>query len=123
MLTQISAHQKYSSLLHGLGKCTQEFAGILLIAVRIRTTIAVEAQLIMLRRAGSCRVTAVLCTATQPPLGRMDCPLALVGKAELTTEQTDNIPTGGVSRGLCKLFFSMAFAQNIIHFPLGTDGA
>lgn len=70
-----------------------------------------------------CRVTAVLCTATQPPLERMECPLALGGKAELTTEQTDNIPTGGVSRGLCKLFFSMAFAQNIIHFPLGTDGA
>ena len=67
--------------------------------------------------------TAVLCTATQPPLERMECPLALGGKAELTTEQTDNIPTGGVSRGLCKLFFSMAFAQNIIHFPLGTDGA
>lgn len=70
-----------------------------------------------------CRVTAVLCTATQPPLERMECPLAICGKAELTTEQTDNIPTGGVSRGLCKLFFSMAFAQNIIHFPLGTDGA
>ena len=33
-----------------------------------------------------CRVTAVLCTATQPPLERMECPLALAGKAELTTD-------------------------------------
>lgn len=33
-----------------------------------------------------CRVTAVLCTATQPPLERMECPLALGGKADLTTD-------------------------------------
>ena len=33
-----------------------------------------------------CRVTAVLCTATQPPLERMDCPLALGREAELTSD-------------------------------------
>ena len=33
-----------------------------------------------------CRVTAVLCTATQPPLERMECPLALGREAELTSD-------------------------------------